>query len=98
VILSGRILTAEEAAAAGLVELVDDPFESAAAAAERLLKAGPEAQAIARAVVEETLSLDLDEALAHASESWLTLMGSDQRVEGHTAFLEKRPPGWEQFG
>jgi enoyl-CoA hydratase len=97
VILSGRILTAEEAASVGLVELVDDPLEAAAAAAERLLKAGPEAQAVARAVVVDTLSLDLDAALGRATEIWLTLMGSDQRVEGHTAFLEKRSPDWERF-
>ena len=96
-ILSGRILSASEAAQAGLVEVADDPVEAANAAARRLLRAGPEAQALAREVIGETIPLDLDEALAHATEQWLTLVGSEQRVEGHTAFLEKRPPDWERF-
>jgi enoyl-CoA hydratase len=97
VILSGRILTAEEALRAGIVEdVVDDPLQAAHDAAERLVKAGPEAQMLARTVVRETLTLDLDDALARATDRWMTLVDSAQRIEGHTAFLEKRPPVWEQ--
>jgi enoyl-CoA hydratase len=94
VILSGRILTAEEAARAGIVQIAEDPLEAAREAAARLLKAGPEAQMVARSVIAETLPLELDAALAHATERWLGLMGSEQRLEGHTAFIEKRPPSW----
>jgi enoyl-CoA hydratase len=97
VILSGRILTAEEALRAGLVaDVVDEPLDAAREAAERLLKAGPEAQMLARAVMQESLVLELDDALSLATERWMTLMGSEQRVEGHTAFIEKRPPVWGQ--
>lgn len=95
VILAARILTAEEAQRAGIVEdIVDDPLEAAQRAAERLLRAGPEAQMLARRVVSETLSLDLDSALEHATNRWMELMGSEQRAEGHRAFIEKRPPSW----
>jgi enoyl-CoA hydratase len=95
VILSGRILNAEEALRVGLVgDVVEDPLAAAQEAAERLLKAGPEAQLLARDVLYETLSLDLDEALELATERWMTLVGSEQRVEGHTAFIEKRAPSW----
>jgi enoyl-CoA hydratase len=94
-ILSGRILDAEEALRAGLVaDIVDDPLEAAQAAAGRLLKAGPEAQMLARRVARDTAALELDRALERASERWMTLMGSEQRVEGHRAFIEKRAPAW----
>jgi enoyl-CoA hydratase len=95
VILGGRILSAEEALRAGIVEdVVEDPLQAAHEAAQRLLKAGPEAQLLARSVVQETLALPLDHALELASERWLTLMGSEQRLEGHRAFIEKRAANW----
>jgi enoyl-CoA hydratase len=94
-ILSGRILNAEEALRAGLVaDVVDEPLEAARDAAARLLKAGPEAQMLARGVMQESLDLELDDALSLATERWLSLMGSAQRIEGHTAFIEKRAPVW----
>lgn len=96
VILSGRILDAEEALRAGLVSsVVDDPFDAAREAAGRLLKAGPEAQLLARRVLAETLPLELDAALSSATDDWMTLVGSDQRIEGHRAFIEKRAPVWD---
>jgi 1,4-dihydroxy-2-naphthoyl-CoA synthase len=45
-------------------------------------------------VLQESLVLELDDALSLATERWLTLMGSEQRVEGHKAFIEKRAPTW----
>lgn len=94
-ILSGRILSADEALKAGLIEgIVDDPLEAATQAAERLIRAGPTAQMLARRVVRETARLDLDAALTHAADSWMSLMDSGQRVEGHRAFIEKRAADW----
>jgi enoyl-CoA hydratase len=95
IILSGRILSADEALRAGLVaDVVEDPLEAAREAAARLLKAGPEAQMLARSVIQESLVLELDDALSLATERWMTLMESEQRVEGHKAFIEKRAPTW----
>lgn len=94
-ILSGRILDAEEALRAGLIEdIVDDPLKHAHAAGARLLKAGPQAQMLARRVIRDAAPLELEAALALATEAWMTLMGSEQRVEGHRAFVEKRAPRW----
>jgi enoyl-CoA hydratase len=99
VILGGRILSAEEALRAGIVEdVVDEPLAAAREAAERVLKAGPEAQMLARSVVEETLQLPLDDALRVATDRWMTLVGSEQRLEGHRAFIEKRPASWVEAG
>jgi enoyl-CoA hydratase len=95
VILSGRILTAEEALRSGLVcDVVEDPSAAARAAAARLLKAGPEAQLLARRVLQETGAMELDAALELSSQRWMELMDSPQRVEGHRAFIEKRAPDW----
>jgi enoyl-CoA hydratase len=95
VILTGRILTADEALRVGIVEdVMENPLEAAHSAADRLLRAGPEAQMLARRVVHETLSLGVDSALKHATDRWMELMGSEQRVEGHRAFIEKRSPSW----
>lgn len=94
-ILSGRILGADEALQAGLIgAIVDDPLEAARQAAERLIKAGPTAQMLARRVVRETERLDRDAALVQASEAWISLMDSRQRIEGHRAFIDKRAPDW----
>jgi enoyl-CoA hydratase len=94
-ILSGRIIGADEALAAGLIDgIVDDPLEAARQAAERLIRAGPTAQMLARRIIRETARLDLDVALAHASEAWMSLMDSGQRIEGHRAFIEKRAADW----
>jgi enoyl-CoA hydratase len=94
-ILSGRIIDAEQALASGLVsEVADDVVAAARATAESLLKAGPEVQALARRVIAETQALDLDAALEVATQHWLTLLGSPERTEGHRAFLEKRPAAW----
>jgi enoyl-CoA hydratase len=95
-ILSGRILDADEALRAGLVaDIVDDPLAAAHEAAERLLEGGPTAQQLAREVIARTELLPLETALAEARDEWLTLMTSEQRVEGHRAFLEKRAPSWK---
>jgi enoyl-CoA hydratase len=94
-LLSGRMIDAAEALAAGLVsEIADDALAAARAVAARLLEAGPEVQLLARRVIGETATLPLDDALELATKRWLTLLGRDERVEGHQAFLEKRPAAW----
>jgi enoyl-CoA hydratase len=94
-ILAGRILTATEALRAGIIgDVVEDPHAAARQAAARLLRAGPEAQLLAKKTLLATLSLDFDSALELATNEWLTLMGSEQRTEGHRAFIEKREPAW----
>jgi len=93
--MSGRRLGPEEAQAAGIVSsLVDDADAGAAAVAKRLLKAAPKVQHLVRRLVEEVTDLSLDEALRHSLDEWLRLIRSDERIEGHTAFVEKRDPDW----
>lgn len=94
-ILTGRVIDAEEAFRVGLVsDVSDDVVAAAQAVATRLLEAAPGARALARRVVDETLALPMDSALELSSERWMALMGTEERVEGHTAFVEKRKPNW----
>jgi enoyl-CoA hydratase/carnithine racemase len=99
VILTGRILDADEALRAGLVaDVSDDPLARAQQAAQRLLKSGPDAQALARKVIRDTETMSLTDALERSISEWMTLMDSPQRAEGHRAFIEKRAPNWDVGG
>lgn len=94
-LLSGRFIDAETALAAGLVsEVADDVAARAHEIAARLLEAGPDVQLLARRVLDETRTEPLDAALDRATKNWLTLLGTDERIEGHRAFIEKRPAAW----
>lgn len=99
VILTGRTLTAAEAASAGLVTSVrpEDQLDSAQAELLRALtsKSRIVLQYAKRAVVNG-LSLPLDQALRASSELYLKeLMGTEDALEGLNAFLEKRKPAWK---
>jgi cyclohexa-1,5-dienecarbonyl-CoA hydratase len=95
--LTGRMLTAEEALAAGLVDVVaDDPTEAALAyAREHLIPHS--AASLRRAVAAVRLGLtrrlhdDLDEVERLYLED---LMNTADAPEGIRAFLEKRRPTW----
>lgn len=90
--LTGRLLSASEALAAGLVSRVaDDVFAEARAAADAIVANGPVAVRLCKRAIHE----GADGALAAGQGIERTLFGlcfatADQR-EGMAAFLEKRP-------
>jgi enoyl-CoA hydratase len=97
VVMSGRRLKPEEAQLAGIVSsIAEDVDAEAADVAARLLKAAPHAQLLMRGLVEEIAGLDIEAALARSLTLWLSLMRSAERLEGHTAFIEKRPAKWTE--
>ena len=94
-ILSGRVIDADEAYRVGLVsEVAEEVVAVAEVVAARLLEAGPGARALARQVIYETLHLPREEALELSIERWMTLVGTEERIEGHSAFVERRKPSW----
>ena len=94
-LLTGERFDAETAARLGLVtEVVDDPRRQAATTAEGLLKCSPQGLRETKAIINRPLVDSFDagaEALASKSAE---LFATPEALEGITAFLQKRPPGW----
>lgn len=94
-ILTGELIGADEAARIGLVDIVVDDAELEArtnALALTLAGYSPVALALAKGAVRAALDMPLAAGLAHERELFVTAFGSEDRVEGVKAFLEKRAP------
>jgi enoyl-CoA hydratase len=94
-VLLGELMTAEEAAAGGLLwKVVDDDrlLDEAIGLAKRLAKKAPLALGMAKAVLRA--SADADMTSAHTLEmiAQNVLMETKDHNEGVRAFLDKRPP------
>ena len=62
--------------------------------AVRIAAAPPLAVAAAKAAVNASMSLPLDEGVRFERARFAGLFASDDQREGMAAFLEKRPPWW----
>ena len=92
-ILTARVVTAQEAAMLGLANRVSGPGQCLAEAlglAEQIAANGPRAVRSALSVLRA--GLPLDQALAREAEAAADLIASGECVHGITAFMEKRPP------
>ena len=95
IILTGRMVKADESLKIGLVNAVqDDVLGAADRLAQTLLRQAPIAQRQAKLVVQRSADLAMDDALVLENEAWMTTYFSADRIEGHRAFLERRPPIW----
>ncbi|WP_340109191.1 enoyl-CoA hydratase [Pikeienuella sp. HZG-20] len=96
-LLTGEMLSADAALAAGLISHVAAPgaleAETAALAAEIAGKSSL-TLAIGKRAFYEQVEMPLAAAYAHASEVMTTNMLARDAEEGIDAFLEKRPPVW----
>ena len=96
-LLSARLISAEEAAAIGLVNEVAAPGQVLAAALDRargLARNAPGSLAISKALLAAVPSLSLEDGLRHAAEVNAEARERDELREGVRAFLEKREPRW----
>ena len=94
-VLTGRLVDADEAYRRGLVAGIHDPVLGKAIETARLLtKKGPEALAAAKALLNRALGGDHEENLRAESAALAeALLGAEAR-EGLAAFVEKRSPGF----
>ncbi|MDR1797108.1 MAG: enoyl-CoA hydratase/isomerase family protein [Clostridiales Family XIII bacterium] len=92
-IFSTETIGAEEAKAIGLVEKVYPPetlIEEAVKLAETILSKAPIAISACKAAINNGLNADLPTGIAFEAEASATPFGSEDRIEGMGAFLEKR--------
>ena len=94
-ILTGRILDAEEAAAIGLVNRVVPAGEALAAAmavGAEIAQRGPLAVREAKRLIDMASDVELDAGLAAELDASERIFDTEDMVEGAQAFLEKRDP------
>ncbi|MGQ2929804.1 MAG: enoyl-CoA hydratase-related protein [Sphingopyxis sp.] len=97
-VLLGEALTAAEALHAGLVtDVVGDGNAVAAALelAEKIAARAPLAMQQGKALVRAGLETHQTAHLAMERQAFAGLFGTADKVEGVTAFLEKRPANWQ---
>jgi enoyl-CoA hydratase/carnithine racemase len=95
IVLTGRMVDAEEARACGLINAVFPPeelLERALETARSLAAKSPLALAAAKEAVNRSLQGELTAGLDQETSDFADLFGSEDQREGMTAFVEKREP------
>lgn len=95
-ILTGAMVTADQALAAGLVTAVhpaDQLLDAAVALGEEIAQKSPSAVALSKQLVNAALG-DRDPLLDAEARAFAQQFEHPERTEGMTAFLEKRPASW----
>lgn len=92
-LLTGDVISGEEAAKLGLVELSDDPVSTAHLIAERIAKQNPRAVQLCTKTLRDNQESGLERALMN--EAMCQAVNYKSGVsEGLAALLEKRAPEW----
>lgn len=98
-ILTGKVVRAEEAESLGLVEAVvprQDLMECALGLARKVAEASPSAVRQAKTAIVHGGEEPLRYGLRLEIEGWMVNFAHPDRVEGLTAYLEKRKPRWDE--
>ncbi len=96
-VMIGEPITAEEAARIGLVNRIFEPdalVDAALAAGEQIAARGPLAVRAAKRVMQQGQDADVRTAHALEQQAFGLVFASEDRVEGTSAFLEKRDPAF----
>ena len=94
-ILTGDMISAQEALRIGLVDFVvpaPELMNTAKELARKIASKAPLALAWAKRSINVGTEADLVTACAYEASQFGLVCGTEDRVEGTTAFLEKRPP------
>ncbi len=97
-LLSGRMIHADEALQMGLVNGVfsqADLLSKVEEYAELLMAQGPQAQALTLRAVYAGVDAPLSEGLEEEASAFRDVFETEDRIEGATAFLERRPPKFQ---
>ena len=96
--MTGRLVSAEEMAKFGLVNSVVSSDQLDAETdrwIEDILTCAPLSLKAIKATVRDTAQMSPQDALAFRSNELIAALGSEDSDEGVTAFREKRPPVWQ---
>ena len=96
-ILRGRQFSAEEAREMGLIAKVVPDYaleETALDVARDICECSPVAVREAKASIDATYGVALEDGIELENESWKVVIASEDRAEGIAAFNEKRTPEW----
>lgn len=96
-ILTGRTMSAAEAATSGLVTTVvpaESTVDSALELAGRIATMSPLAIRAAKAAILDAAEGSLHDGFARERDAFFRLFDSQDQAEGMAAFTEKRPPVW----
>jgi enoyl-CoA hydratase len=94
-ILTGEIIDAKQALEYGLISAVTPPGQlqiRARELAKRILRQGPLAAKLAKIALNASARVDMDSGLLIETLAQALCYSSEDKVEGATAFLEKRKP------
>jgi enoyl-CoA hydratase/carnithine racemase len=95
IIMSGRMVTAEEALAIGLVDKVvpaEEVYPAAVDMVRRFVTGPAQALRAAKLAIDGGLDRDLAAGLAWESQLFAGLFATADRTEGMAAFMDKRKP------
>ncbi|MFN8448183.1 MAG: enoyl-CoA hydratase-related protein [Anaerolineae bacterium] len=98
VMLGGRNLTAQEALTFGLVNRVapvDSYMDEAVALASKIASMPRVAVRLIKDAVNKAEELPLSAGLDYEKRSFYLAFSTEDKTEGMTAFIEKRPPQWK---
>lgn len=92
-IMTGEMLNAQQAFEAGIVQKVvpaEELLDTATAVANTILSKAPIAIRMAKLAVNNGVNMDLSSAIEYEAETYTVSFASEDRVEGMSAFVEKR--------
>ena len=94
-LLSGKMISAKKALRIGLINEIFPQTELIARVeemAEVILANGPQAQALTLKAVYAGIGTPIEQGLLEEASAFEEVFKTEDRVEGTTAFLERRPP------
>lgn len=97
-VLSGRIIEAEEAVRIGLALEAVEPErlnDRAMEIARGFLEGAPLAQMFAKQALDASFESSFAQSVSWEGQSQSIALGTEDAIEGVAAFLEKRPPRWK---